>query len=86
MEDAVYETMNDIKKLYWLFAVTLLIQVVNLVIKVINIYYFNLIVIGILLITTALLGRTARIKTGVIVTLLVLNLLLVVTMIFIPWN
>jgi len=86
LEDAVYETMNDIKKLYWLFAVTLLIQVVNLVIKVINIYYFNLIVIGILLITTALLGRTARIKTGVIVTLLVLNLLLVVTMIFIPWN
>ncbi len=86
MEDAVYETMNNIKKLYWLFAVTLLIQVANLVIKAINIYYFNLIVIGILLIATALLGRTARIKTGVIVTLLVLNLLLVVTMIFIPWN
>ena len=86
MEDAVYETMNNIKKLYWLFAVTLLIQVANLVIKAINIYYFNLIVIGILLIVTALLGRTARIKTGVIVTLLVLNLLLVVTMIFIPWN
>jgi len=86
LEDAVYETMNNIKKLYWLFAVTLLIQVANLVIKAINIYYFNLIVIGILLIATALLGRTARIKTGVIVTLLVLNLLLVVTMIFIPWN
>jgi len=86
LEDAVYETMNNIKKLYWLFSVTLLIQVANLVIKAINIYYFNLIVIGILLIATAMLGRTARIKTGVIVTLLVLNLLLVVTMIFIPWN
>jgi hypothetical protein len=78
--------MEKNRKLYWLFASLVLAEVLNLVFKVANPYYFNLIILTVLTVLTALLGKSLGIKIGWIVTLTVLTLLLIGLLSFVVWN
>ena len=78
--------MEKNRKLYWLFASLVLVEVLNLVFKVANPYYFNLIILTALTVLTALLGKSLGIKIGWIVTLTVLTLLLIGLLSFVVWN
>lgn len=78
--------MENIRKFYWIYIVLITISVINMVVKAINPYYFNLVFTGVMVMITTLLGRKTGIKIPVIVTFAALNLLLIMTMFFIVWN
>ena len=78
--------MEKDRKLYWIFAIVILLEVLNLVFKVANPYYFNLIILTALTALTALLGKGLGIKIGWIVTLTLLTLLLIGLLSFFVWN
>ena len=78
--------MGKNRVLYWLFATVILLEVLNLVFKVANPYYFNLITLTAFTALTALLGKGLGIKIGWIVTLTTLTLLLIGLLSFVVWN
>ena len=78
--------MDNNKFFYWAFTGVILIEVLNLVFKVFNPYYFNLGMLTALTVLSAWLGRRLGIKTGWIVTLTIFTLLLIVLLTFVVWN
>ena len=78
--------MENIRKFYWIYIVLITILVINMIVKTINPYYFNLVFTAVLVVITTLLGRKTGIKIPVLVTLAALNLLLIINMFFIVWN
>jgi len=78
--------MEKNRKLYWLFSIVILLEVLNLIFKVANPYYFNLVILSALTLLTAMLGKVLGIKIGWIVTLTVLTLLLIGLLTFVVWN
>jgi hypothetical protein len=78
--------MENNRKFYWLYVVVITIWVINMAVKAINPYYFNLISTGLLVVITALFGLKTGINRVALVILAALNLLLIVAMIFIVWN
>jgi len=78
--------MENVRKFYWIYIVLGTATVINMAVKAINTYYFNLIFIAALVVITTLLGRKTGIRMPVLVTLAGLNLLLIITMFFIVWN
>jgi len=75
-----------IKNIYWAYSVVLLAEVLNLTFKLFNAYYFNLVVLFVLVLLTAVLGKSLGIKIGWVVTITVISLLLITLMTFIVWN
>lgn len=78
--------MSNRKLFYWAFLITIFLEVLNLMVKVFNRYYFNLFILVVLTVITALLGKSLGIKVGWVVTLTVLILLLLILMMFVVWN
>ena len=78
--------MGKIKYLYWGFSIIVLIEVLNLVFKLFNPYYFNLVILGVLTLLSLWLGKYVGIKIGWLVTIAVLTLLLIVLLTFVIWN
>ena len=78
--------MEKNRYFFWLYGLIILVEVLNLVFKIANPYYFNLIVLAILVILNAFLGKRLGIKIGWIVTLTVISLLLIGLLAFVVWN
>ena len=78
--------MDKLKFFYWSFASIILLEVFNLVFKILNPYYFNLAILVALTILTAMMGKYLGIKIGWVVTLTVLTLLLIGLLTFVVWN
>ena len=78
--------MSNVKLFYWIYVIAIFIEVLNLILKVFNPYYFNLFVLAIVTVNTAFLGKNTGIKIGWIVTFTILTLLLLILMMFVVWN